>query len=48
MISVDLSADCEAWIYDPNGSGIQGSVFEIHAHVWLITLPEIKGVAKKF
>ena len=23
MISVDLSANCEGWIYDPNGSGIQ-------------------------
>ena len=23
MISVDLSANCESWIYDPNGSGIQ-------------------------
>ena len=23
MIPVDLSANCESWIYDPNGSGIQ-------------------------
>ena len=23
MIPVDLSANCEGWIYDPNGSGIQ-------------------------
>ena len=23
MIPVDLSANCEDWIYDPNGSGIQ-------------------------
>ena len=23
MIPVDLSASCEGWIYDPNGSGIQ-------------------------
>ena len=22
MIPVDLSAHCESWIYDPNGSGI--------------------------
>ena len=22
MILVDLSANCESWIYDPNGSGI--------------------------
>ena len=38
MIPVDLSANCEGWIYDPNGSGIQisGSVFGIHGHVWRI------------
>ena len=23
MIPVDLSAHCEGWMYDPNGSGIQ-------------------------
>ena len=23
MITVDLSANCEGWIYDPNGTGIQ-------------------------
>ena len=23
MIPVDLSVNCEGWIYDPNGSGIQ-------------------------
>ena len=23
MIPVDLSANCEGWIYDPNGSGIK-------------------------
>ena len=23
MIPVDLSANCDGWIYDPNGSGIQ-------------------------
>ena len=23
MIPVDLSTNCEGWIYDPNGSGIQ-------------------------
>ena len=23
MIPVDLLANCEGWIYDPNGSGIQ-------------------------
>ena len=23
MIPVDLAANCEGWIYDPNGSGIQ-------------------------
>ena len=23
MIPVDLSANCEGWVYDPNGSGIQ-------------------------
>ena len=23
MIPVDLSANCEGWIYDPDGSGIQ-------------------------
>ena len=23
MIPVDLSANCEGWIYDPNGSRIQ-------------------------
>ena len=23
MVPVDLSANCEGWIYDPNGSGIQ-------------------------
>ena len=23
MIPVDLSANCEGWIYEPNGSGIQ-------------------------
>ena len=43
MIPVDLSANCEVWIYDPNGSGIPdpwdqipGSVFGIHGHVWLL------------
>ena len=37
MIPVDLSANCEGWIYAPYGSGIQflrnpiqGSVFGIH------------------
>ena len=42
MIPVDLSANCEGWIYDPNGSGIQIlgirsqdlHIFGIHGHVW--------------
>ena len=37
MIPMDLSANCEGWIYYPNGSGIQipGSIFRIHGHVWV-------------
>ena len=40
MIPVNLSANCDCWIYDPKGSGIQilgirsqGSIFRIHGHV---------------
>ena len=41
MIPVDLAANCEGWIYDPNRirdpdpwDQIPGSVFGIHGHVW--------------
>ena len=32
MIPVNLSANCEGYIYDPSGSGIQisESIFELH------------------
>ena len=36
MIPLDLSANCDGWIYDPNGSGIQILGIrsrEIHGHV---------------